>query len=209
MTPLLRDLTRRARTDERGFTLVELMVAMLVFAIVMTIAVALFLSILRHQTYSNSTAEANNSAQLAMKQLEYDIRNAAWATTAKGGDVLIMASRVATDADPSAAQCIAYFYDENTSELRRSASTSNTVTAAVNAASTVGEVRTLSADWAVSVDEASPIGTRIFGVTDETVSYPEDVQVNLSVATVEGRDPVELSKQISLRYQSDLALACK
>lgn len=205
----LRGRTSDQRAAEGGFTLVELLVAMIVFAIVMSIAVALFISILRHQRYANSTAEANNDAQLAMKQLEYDIRNAAWATTAQGGDVLIMATRVATSSDSTAAQCITYFYDEDSQELRRNASTNNTVSKAVNDSSTNGEVQTLSADWSVRVDEVSPIGSRVFGAADETVSYPEDVQVNLSVATFEGRDPVELSKQISLRYQSDMALACK
>ncbi len=204
-------MTHSGEDDRQaGMTLPELLVAMVVLVVIMLAASTIFISILQNEGIARANAAAGNEAQVAFKQLEYDLRNAVWATTENDGRVLIVATRSATTADPQNALCVTYFYDETAGELKRHQSGSDTVSSSVFLAPDANAVATIAADWPVSGTDVEAVsGGRVFGTADETVVAPEEVQVRLAFATTKDRSPIEFFKAISLRTQSDLVKTCK
>jgi prepilin-type N-terminal cleavage/methylation domain-containing protein len=67
---------RRKLTSERGFTLVELLVAMMIFGIVIVIFDAAIVSIQRAASSQDLRGQNNDQARLAIEQLDREIRSA-------------------------------------------------------------------------------------------------------------------------------------
>jgi len=63
-------------TDQRGFTLVELIVVVAVFAVVGGIAISVFLSILTGRAKAQTRAELQEHARLGVSRMVYEIRRA-------------------------------------------------------------------------------------------------------------------------------------
>lgn len=195
--------------DDAGLTLVELIMYMVILVIVMLMAGAIFINIIQNERYARGTADAGNEAQLVFKQVEYDLRSAKWARVAHGGQALVLATREASSASDATAKCVTYFYDDVDRELRRDSSTSATTAQGALAAANTSAMRTLSGDWNVVGTDVEPVGAApVFGPTDATISSPETVTVDLRLDTFTDRKPIEFSKAISLRPQSDLTIIC-
>ncbi|WP_062378003.1 PulJ/GspJ family protein [Demequina pelophila] len=195
-------------SKDAGFTLAELIVYMVVLAIVMLMVGTVFISVIQHERYARATAEANNEAQIVFKELEYDLRSADWADVSSSGDLLIILTRKAVDGGENSARCVGYYYDETTSELRRTTKDSNVDTAPAIAASTAADLQAATATWPlVRTDMRSIESEAVFGL-DDKYAAGKAVTIQLRADTFEGRNPVDFVKSISLRKQADLTLSC-
>jgi len=58
----------------KGFTIVEMLVAMSLFTVIISITTSIFIRSLRTQRYANALLAANSNASLAMEQMARDIR---------------------------------------------------------------------------------------------------------------------------------------
>lgn len=199
--------SRLTRTDD-GFTLVELLAYMIILVIVMGMGAAIFIQIIQNQQAVKASAEANNTAQLVFRELERDLRNAAWVTVADGGDLAVMRTRSATPGDEERFVCVGYFLDTASGELRRTVSAGSTFTAPALTA-TASTLPTVTANWHVARDGMARLGAaRVFGVVDQTYESPDAIDLRLRAQTVEGRPPVELTKTVSMRPQALAGIGC-
>lgn len=193
---------------DEGFTLVELLAYMMILIIVLGIGASIFIQIIQSQQAIKANAEANNTAQLVFRELERDLRNAAWVTVGDGGDLAVMRTRSATPGDEDNFVCVGYFLDTDSGELRRTVSAASTPTASALSASPT-TLATVTAAWPVARVGMDRVGgTRVFGVVDQTYESPDAVAISLRAETTEGRRPVELSKSVSLRPQSSAGIGC-
>ncbi|WP_296666867.1 hypothetical protein [Demequina sp.] len=202
----------RLARDDSGFTLVELIVYSILLILVIGIAGGIFINLLRGQQDVLDYSDANESGQLAFKQLERDLRNAAIVVTDNSGKLLVLDTRVATSADDDVWVCVGYFLDTAGETLRRVASADGSGTTAVALAkSSDAEVETASASWTARYEgfQAVP-GQRAFGVTDNKYTYPTipGIPVALAMDTGNGHEPIEFAKTISLRPQDHSNGSC-
>src|SRR4051794_38299277 len=72
-------------SDERGFTLVELVIVMVILAIVMTGLVSLLVSGARADSDTQARLEAQQTTRLAVDRFEYEVRCASSATILSSG----------------------------------------------------------------------------------------------------------------------------
>jgi prepilin-type N-terminal cleavage/methylation domain-containing protein len=203
-------MMRAPESDRQaGMTLTELLVSMIVLVVIMIAAGTLMISIMTNEGISRANASAGNEAQVAFKQVEYDLRNAVSATTARDGHVLIVATRQAVTANTQKTLCVTYLYDDASGKLKRFQSTDNTVSHAVYTASSLANIKSQAASWPVSGTNVVAVGgAHVFGPSDRTVKAPEAVQVQLGFVTTSNRKPITFLKAISLRTQSDLVNTC-
>lgn len=71
--------TKRAACRRRGFTLVELMISLIIFALVASAAGSLLYSTLNTNTYVSSATGAASQVDLAMDRMIENLRSASWA----------------------------------------------------------------------------------------------------------------------------------
>lgn len=194
---------------DSGFTLVELMMYMIVFAIMMFLAGSIFIQIINHQGYVRDTAAASSSAQLAFKALESDVRSGSWGVVAQAGDLLVLQSRIVATSGVDYEACVGYYYDAGASQLRRWISTSGAETSAALAAPDDASLSAVADNWPVVTDEVSDIGgVAIFGPTDSAYTRGESIQMSLRAATSDDWPSVEFRKSVTLRPQSSEILDC-
>ena len=74
MTSLLRAI-RRIRTDERGMTLVELLVSMMVLGIAMTIFATTLMTVQTAVVSQDQLSQSNDQARLALQQIDREMRS--------------------------------------------------------------------------------------------------------------------------------------
>lgn len=202
-------IAARARRDDAGFTLVELIVYCVILLVVMTIAGSIFLQIVRAQRDIGDMASANNEAQLTFKELERDVRNAAAIRIADGGKLIVMRTRVASDSNTDAWQCVGYYLDTGNEVLRVTRSSNSTATHNVLAQATSAGIRTAASAWPVARDGFMAVGTtRPFGTIDGSFVYPGSVNLRLAADSENGHDPVKLTKTVALRPQGSASLDC-
>jgi type II secretory pathway pseudopilin PulG len=206
---MIRRLRHRSRTDESGFTLVELIVYSVLLIVIMGIAASLFLQMIYAQRDIVDMAQANNVAQVTFKELERDTRNAAVIRIKDGGNLMVMRTRVASDTNEDAWQCVGYFLDTSTDTLHITRSTSSAATSAALAQTTTAAIRTQALGWPVAREGFTQVGTsRPFGTIDGTLTDPGSVRLRLESDAESDRDPVRLSKTVSLRPQGSATLDC-
>lgn len=148
---------RRTLADQRGFTLVELLVYMVLLILVLAVAGGLLSSTLRHSATIRAVDESSTAAQLAADSIESGIRNSSdfSLTSQPGGDQMIVARVASTDATLTWS-CAAWYYSVANSSLRMSRSATAIV------APTTAEL----ASWTLLVDGVKPIsGSEIFTTT--------------------------------------------
>lgn len=132
----MRGLLRSRRTsDDSGFSLVELLVYIFLFAIVGTMVVMLILNGFRSQTRITETTARTGEAQNASLQLEYDIRHAIEAQVDLGGTLLRTRTFVGSGTTGTW-QCRGWFYDSASSTLRRTMDASAVASATAASAAT-------------------------------------------------------------------------
>lgn len=102
------------RTDEEGFTLVELLVYSLLLVLVLAIVGGLFISTLRTESRIRSVTFASTQSQLIADSIGSGIRNASSFTVRQvGTDDQLLLARVATGDSALAWTCMAWYYDQS------------------------------------------------------------------------------------------------
>lgn len=101
------------RTDQRGFTLVELMISTGLTLIVLVIAGGVLVSGLRTQEIARSVTDAANTAQLIVHSVQAGVKNASAITVtsnATTGTQLLLVRTVSSDPASTAPSCQAWYY---------------------------------------------------------------------------------------------------
>ncbi|MEO5534691.1 MAG: prepilin-type N-terminal cleavage/methylation domain-containing protein [Pseudolysinimonas sp.] len=104
--------------DDRGFTLVELLVATLLFSLVGSLVAAIFISTLNVQQTVTGVSASTSSAQSAANNVDSTLRNASgYLLTASGSDQLLVA-RVAGTGSTLTWSCRAFYYSASAGSIR-------------------------------------------------------------------------------------------
>lgn len=101
------------RTDQRGFTLVELMISTGLTLIVLVIAGGVLISGLRTQEIARSVTDAANTAQLIVHSVQAGVKNASAITVSSNtttGTQLLLVRTVSSDPASTAPSCQAWYY---------------------------------------------------------------------------------------------------
>lgn len=152
-------LASRRLTNDSGFSLVELLVYILLFAIVGTMVVMLIINGFRSQTRITETTARTGEAQNASLQLEYDVRHAIEAQVDLGGTLLRTRTFVGSGATGTW-QCRGWFYDSATSTLHRTTDPTEVASAsATSAASWSIYARDVEASVPFRAGAPNPDGT--------------------------------------------------
>ena len=148
---------RRMIAEERGFTLVELLVYMLLMLFVLAVAGGLLSSTLIQSTTVRTVDESSTAAQLAADSIESGIRNSSdFSLTSPVGDDQMIVARIASNDATLTWSCVAWYYSATDGSLRMSRSST------AIAAPTSAQLAT----WALLVDGVQPIsGSEIFTTT--------------------------------------------
>lgn len=104
---------RFSSDDERGFTLVELMISTGLTIIVLVITGGILISGLRTQEIARSVTDAANTAQQIVHSVQSGIKNASAITVnsnATTGTQLLLARTVSSDPNSTAPSCQAWYY---------------------------------------------------------------------------------------------------
>jgi prepilin-type N-terminal cleavage/methylation domain-containing protein len=97
------------RRDE-GFSLIELLAASMIFAVIFTVIGSIFVSLIRTQDTVDSVTMSSSTAQLAASSIENGIRNSSeFDLAAVGADQLLVA-RTAGSATTLTWYCTAWYY---------------------------------------------------------------------------------------------------
>ncbi|MFV0633508.1 type II secretion system protein [Demequina sp.] len=121
--------------DDRGFTLVELLVYMVLLGIVGTMVVMLLWNGYRTQLNVTETTQNSGKTQNAVWAISNDIRASSNFSVRAGGDLLLVRTWVG-DPDDGAYACRGWFYDSDDRVLRRTADSADTAGATATTAST-------------------------------------------------------------------------
>lgn len=210
MTRTIRRLQRRAQENrEDGFTLAELIVYSILMIVVLGLAAMAFIRLVYAQRDIKAMNDANNDAQLLFEKLEWDVRNADWAIIKENGNLLVMRTRVATSPTASQVYCVGYYYDSTADAVHRVQTTTSSTTANALAA-TGAPLKAIGSAWPLALADADYVsGSRMFGPRDQAYDDPEAIDFSVRANTINDRKPIEFTKSISLRPQSNLGLGCK
>lgn len=104
------------RAEDRGFSLIELLVAMGLFGIIITIVGTMIISAITADRTVREVTSSTTDGQLAVNVIEQTVRNstAIALTTAADGESVMVALRTTAG---GAARCHAFFYDAPTSTI--------------------------------------------------------------------------------------------
>lgn len=112
--------------DDRGFTLMEMLVASALFALVIFVAGGIFIGQTNAQRQVSAITSTTSSAQLAGSAIDSGIRNASgFKLTASGSDQLLVA-RVAGGGSTLQWTCQAWYYSASAHTISTHASTPGT-----------------------------------------------------------------------------------
>lgn len=195
--------------DERGLTLVELLVTMLISSFFLVLVVSLFVRTLDVQNSVLSTTSTSNDAKVAFDALESgvrravttDVRLATAMSTEPGdgrGDVLIVKSRVNEGAVGSVAtwRCMGWYLD-GAKNLRA-------ITGPAVATGTP-KTHTAPSTWPVVARNVTKVGASAFLAQDADVAteqwYPGSVVAALEFTPVRSDIPVKLTSTVVPRRQ--------
>lgn len=99
--------------DERGFTLVELMISTTLSIIVLVIAGGVLISGLRTQEIARTVTNATNTAQQIVHSVQAGVKNASAITVTSNsvtGTQLLLVRTVSSDPNSTAPSCQAWYY---------------------------------------------------------------------------------------------------
>lgn len=98
---------------DRGFTLIEMLVASTLSIIVLTIAGGVLISGLRTQEMARTVTDAANIAQQIVRSVQAGVRNASAVTVSSDaitGTQLLLARTIGSNPNSTAASCQAWYY---------------------------------------------------------------------------------------------------
>lgn len=102
-----------SQADERGFTLIELMISTGLTVIVLAITGGILISGLRTQEIARTVTEAANTAQQIVHSVQAGVKNASAITVtsnATTGTQLLLVRTVSSDPNSTAPSCQAWYY---------------------------------------------------------------------------------------------------
>ena len=174
MTPPVERVQReRARRADVGFTLVELLVTMLLFALVLAAAGALLLNGLNSQRDVVGTGQASNDAQVAISSMERAIRNSSQGGLSVSATTLVAHTGGGDTTMTTTWRCQAWTYvppvgGETTGRIFSKRGPAGTKLV-IPAASAFGA--TVPAGWMLAVDGVTPPSDPIFAPSATTGSW--------------------------------------
>jgi prepilin-type N-terminal cleavage/methylation domain-containing protein len=160
---------RRIAAEDSGFTLIELIAATTLIAMVMSVLAGIFISTMLAQQTVQQRTQATNDAQVAASGLDYAIRNASefQLTTVNTTDQLLVV-RTATAGSSVNWTCASWYFSKSGKELRQNISAVGTLVTAPTSAQ-------LSA-WTLVAQGVSPTaGSTIFGASGGKLSVAFNV----------------------------------
>lgn len=203
MRTLINRLVRRiqhARAEqERGMSLIELLVYIVLTALMVTLITTLVISVSRASTQVRLNSESSNTSQALLERLQLNLRNAT-ALTAKadGANLLVIATvRSNTDGIENAEdmRCVGFYFDQaagkvhsTTSETGSTTATKTAFTTPVSAKSWPVAATGVFKDGATSVvNTASSSASILFqstrGAQTQPVQYKASVPLQLGGQT--------------------------
>ena len=188
--------------NERGMTLVELLVYMILLGLVLAIIGSLMINTVKKQTEVVRISESNNTAQTVISAVDMAVSNASGfrlrTDVVTGNQLLLTKTRstLAGGAEVNVARCVGYFYDAATQKVHTASvslpAASNEVRAADVAPFTGAKTWPILASGVTPVDPAT---RRIFTQATD----PAKVKVEFSVATLVNRPAVTVQTTTGLR----------
>jgi prepilin-type N-terminal cleavage/methylation domain-containing protein len=116
----------RIRTDNHGFSLIELLISMLLFAVVISIVGSVIISALTADRTVRDVTSSTTNGQLVMNVIEGTVRNSTAVSVMPDGDGVSVFAVARTTAGGSV-RCEAWFYDNEVGTMfQRSSSISIT-----------------------------------------------------------------------------------
>lgn len=194
--------------QDRGMTLVELLVYMILLGIVVGIIASVLINSLQKQREIVHISEANNTGQGLTSRVDLAVKNAVnFRIVESSGDdsvLLVTKTRSTTDGmdEADVARCVGFYYDATTDKLH---SASDMLTANGNPRTeTITDSAGLAAaqNWPVVAD-----GIQLAPAADGTTSPiftkgnadPSKVEINFMIDTLDGKGPVTFQLTSGMR----------
>jgi type II secretory pathway pseudopilin PulG len=111
-------VTRRIRRDDRGFSLPEMIVYMLLLVVVLGIVGSIIVSSQRVESRVRVSTQASTSAQLAADSVETGIRNSRAFSIVDVGEDQLLIARTVDEGQPVTWSCTRWFFDKSEGTLR-------------------------------------------------------------------------------------------
>jgi prepilin-type N-terminal cleavage/methylation domain-containing protein len=172
-------MIRRLRSDDSGFTLIELMTVVLLLSMVMSVLGGIFISTISAQQAVQNRTDATNDAQVAASGLDYAVRNASeFQLSANGADQLLVV-RTATAGSSVGWTCASWYFDASAEELRQNISAVGTVVSAPSASEL--------SQWTMVATGVTPVtGSTIFSASGGKLT------IAFQVVHVDDDEPTEI-----------------
>lgn len=182
---------RHRLADQRGFTLIELVIYAALLAVVMLVIAGITIAALKAQTTVRNLASASNGAQLISRSIGTGIRNASDVqVSAADGNGQLLRARVATGTTGLAWTCRAWYWSSTTGSLYTTNSVVGLVTAPVG----------VPIGWTVLATGIALPG----GTTQPFTASGRQLKLALTVSASTAAPPVVLSTTFTRYPQSDL-----
>lgn len=154
--------TERETSDDRGFTLIELIVATAILTLVLSIVGGLIISMIQTDRTVRATTTATTQGQLVTESIERGIRNSveqgtparAFAITTLSNSDQLLVARTAGSGATIAWRCTAWYYSASERSIRTRTSTTAIATPSATA----------RANWTLLADGIRPTvaGGKVF-----------------------------------------------
>lgn len=203
LTKVLRDRVQREDRD-RGMTLIELLVYMILLGIVLSLIMTIMISVMRKQREIVALSEANNETQTVVSSIDMAISNAANFTLIQrddGGQVLI-AKTQNTLLNEDTPRCVAYYYDAASKSIYSANDSANNASprsrAAANAAAAAPTHWPLVLDSIVLVPGMpGPFSTGLDAAGEQLPG--NSVGIHFQVETIPDRAPLTVKSTTAMR----------
>ena len=194
---------RHMREDnERGMTLVELLVYMILLGLVLSIIGSLMINTLKKQTEVVRISESNNIAQTIVSSVDLAVANASGfrlRTDASSGNQLLLTKTRSTltgVGEVDVARCVGYFYNATSQKIHMVSVPLPAPSNKVLAADVTGF--TGAASWPVLASGVTPVSPSMKVFTQGNPDLTK-VTVEFSVATISNRPAVTTQTTTGLR----------
>lgn len=158
---LVRRIQHARAEQERGMSLIELLVYIVLTALMVTLITTLVISVSRASTQVRLNSESSNTSQALLERMQLNLRNAT-ALTAKadGTNLLVIATvRSNTDGVENAEdmRCVGFYFDQATGKVHATTTETGSTTATKTAFTTPASAKS----WPVSATDVFKVGSTI------------------------------------------------
>lgn len=113
-------LRHRLRRDERGFTMIELIVAMMILSVIIVVSLSAVVNMTRSTVRSQAITDAADQLRTTFQRLDKEVRYAAAINTpAQVGNAIYLEYLVEHNAATGIPECVQWRYQVDTGELQR------------------------------------------------------------------------------------------